>query len=104
IDTPEIAHPQGRPQSKGRPPPGAAPRLLAGTHAHVAFSSRGDSRDQDERPLAYITLRVGTDYGETMLRRGHADVFYAQRHPRESRYRAAKTAAKKAGRGLWGYC
>lgn len=104
IDTPEIAHPQGRPECGGRQASKAAHRLLDGTVVGMAFSSRGDRRDQYDRLLAYITLPDGTDYGETMLRRGYADVFYAQRHPRESGYRAAKAAAKKADRGLWGFC
>lgn len=104
IDTPEIAHPQGRAECGGQQASMAARQLLQGASVEIAFNPRGDKWDQYDRLLAYITLPDGSDFGEVMLRRGHADLFYAQEHPREDRYRSAKTAAKDAGRGLWGYC
>src|SRR5699024_10065647 len=104
IDTPEVDNPYGPAECWGQHASRAAEELLSGASVKLSFNPNGDRRDQYDRLLAYITLPNGKDYGEIMLRRGHADLFYSAYHPREDRYRAVKTKAKKRNRGLWGQC
>jgi endonuclease YncB( thermonuclease family) len=61
------------------------------------------NKDRYGRLLRYVH-DFGRDAGRASIWRGYAQNYDAFSHPRESSYKAAERAAKKANRGLWKTC
>lgn len=105
IDTPETVHPD-KPTECGGPEASAAAReLLDGQSVAVVYDKTQDRRDRYGRLLAYLDIPGSGDFGEAMLRKGHAEEYtYAAPYQRRETYRAAEKEARSAGRGAWGSC
>lgn len=109
IDTPESVKPDSPVECFG---PEASERtkdlLATGSAAVVETDPGGDRQDDYGRLLAYVTpVGAAVTVNETLLREGYADLFVF--HPaapfsRVRPFRAARDAARRAGRGMWGAC
>jgi endonuclease YncB( thermonuclease family) len=101
IDTPEVS-----PSECGnRAATQALADLADGRRVRLISDSSQDERDRYGRLLAYVETQGGTDVGEEVLRRGWARVYVFDRpFARVSRYRAAASDARRAGRGLSSAC
>ena len=78
-------------------------RQLTGRRIRLEFDV--DRIDPFGRTLAYLWMRDGSMFNETLVRRGFATV---ATYPPDTRYvqrfETAQRAAKAAERGLWGAC
>ncbi len=105
IDTPETVHPSVPDECGGAEASQAAEDLLSGKQVRVVFDPSQGKRDKYDRMLAYLEIPGTGDFGEAMLRAGHAEEYtYGSAYQRQSTYRAAEEAARSADKGLWGQC
>jgi micrococcal nuclease len=80
----------------------ALKRLTQGT-IRLKRPAGYQNKDGYGRLLRYVH-DFGRDAGRASIWRGYAQNYDAFSHPRESSYKAAQRAAKKANRGLWKTC
>jgi micrococcal nuclease len=103
VDTPETVAPGQPIECYGPEASHFATRQLAGQQVRLEFDI--DRIDPFGRTLAYVWMRDGSLFNETLVRRGFATV---ATYPPDTRYvqrfEAAERAAKAALRGLWGAC
>lgn len=105
IDTPETVHPDKPTECGGQEATAAARALLDGKRVAVVFDASQGRRDRYGRLLAYLDIPQSGDFGEAMLRKGHAKEYtYADPYQRRETYRSAEQQARAAGRGVWGSC
>lgn len=105
IDTPETVHPSVAEECGGAEASRAAQDLLAGEQVRVVFDPSQGKRDKYDRMLAYLDIPGTGDFGEIMLRQGHAEEYtYGSAYQRQSTYRAAEESARSADKGLWAQC
>lgn len=105
INTPETVHPDKPAECGGADATAAARALLDGKRVAVVYDPTQDRRDRYGRLLAYLDIPQSGDFGETMLRKGHAKEYtYADPYQRRTTYRSAEQQARAADRGLWGGC
>lgn len=105
IDTPETVHPSVPDECGGAEAGQAAQDLLAGQKVPVVTDPSQGERDKYGRMLAYLDIPGTGDFGEIMLRHGHAEEYtYGSAYQRQSTYRAAEDEARSADKGLWGQC
>jgi len=109
IDTPESVRPDAPVECFGPEAAGRTAQLLPqGAEVTLETDPGGDRRDDFGRLLAYVTPGGGgATVNETLLREGYADLFVYRREDPFARvrtFRAARNAARAAGRGLWGAC
>ncbi len=105
IDTPETVHPDKPTECGGSEATAAARELLDGKKVAVVYDRTQDRRDKYGRLLAYLDIPESGDFGEAMLRKGHAEEYtYAAPYQRRETYRSAEQQARSAGRGVWGSC
>lgn len=105
IDTPETVHPDKPTECGGQEATAAARALLEGKRVAVVHDSSQGRRDRYGRLLAYLDIPQAGDFGEAMLRKGHAKEYtYADPYQRRETYRSAEQQARAAGRGVWGSC
>ncbi|MFH1177693.1 MAG: thermonuclease family protein, partial [Acidobacteriota bacterium] len=58
--------------------------------------------DVFDRPLRYVRLADGRDFGLVMIQEGFcADYGWKYTHPRGAEYAKAQEAPKKAKKGMW---
>lgn len=99
IDTPET-YPQA--ECGGTNATAAAKRLIApGTTVTARRDPTQGRRDSYGRLLAFIELPDGRDFGQVMLRTGHARSTTWAHQPRHDQYARAQNAAQKTTAGLW---
>ncbi len=105
IDTPETVDPDEPIECGGPEASAAAERLLDGQEVALEFDESQGRRDRYGRMLAYIEIPGSGDFGETMIRQGHAKEYtYASAYERQAAYRAAEDQAEQSGQGLWDSC
>lgn len=105
IDTPETVHPDKATECGGSEASAAARELLDGKRVAVVYDETQDRRDKYGRLLAYLDIPSTGDFGEAMLRNGHAKEYtYAKPYQRRSTYLSAEQQARSADRGGWGSC
>jgi micrococcal nuclease len=103
IDTPEVGWYGARPECYGASAGRYVRRLLDGQRVGLRFDR--DRIDPYGRTLAYAYLEDGRLLNVLLVRRGFAEVTIYEPNDRlEPRLRAAESAARKAGRGLWSAC
>lgn len=102
IDTPET-YPQA--ECGGPAATAAAKRLLkSGTTITALRDPTQRRRDTYGRLLAFIELPDGRDFGQVMLRAGHARSITWARQPRHEQYARAQNVALQNVGGLWANC
>lgn len=102
IDTPETVHPTKPVECFGREASDKAKNILNGTTVTVVKDSSQGERDKYGRLLAYVILEDGKDFGEEMIRSGHAyEYTYDEAYKNQAIYKEAETAASNNGVGLW---
>jgi micrococcal nuclease len=103
IDTPETVAPGQPIECYGPEASQFTTRQLTGRQIRLEFDV--DRIDPFGRTLAYLWMRDGSMFNETLVRRGFATV---ATYPPDTRYvdrfEASQRMAKTAGRGLWGAC
>jgi micrococcal nuclease len=103
VDTPETVAPGQPIECYGTEASHFTTRQLTGKQIRLEFDV--DRIDPFGRTLAYLWMRDGSLFNETLVRRGFATV---ATYPPDTRYvdrfEASKRAAKAAGRGQWGAC
>lgn len=103
VDTPETVAPGQPIECYGPEASGFATRALTGERVRLEFDV--ERIDPYGRTLAYVWMRDGSMFNETLVRGGFATV---ATYPPDTRYvqrfAVAERAAKSAGRGLWGVC
>lgn len=105
IDTPETVHPNKPDECGGAEASATAKDLLEGKSVAVVFDESQGRHDKYDRLLAYLDVPGTGDFGETMLRAGHAKEYtYDAAYERQDTYRAAEQEARNAGKGVWGSC
>ena len=105
IDTPETVDPNSPVECGGPEASAAAESLLEGKSVEVVHDPSQGTRDKYGRMLAYLDLPDGTDFGEAMLRAGHAEEYtYDTAYERQGTYQAAEESARGGGQGVWGGC
>jgi micrococcal nuclease len=105
IDAPESVHPDQPVECGGVEASAKARALLEGQRVALVFDSSQAKQDRYGRLLAYVEVPGTGDFGEAMLRAGHAEEYtYAAAYRRQATYRRAEQQAKGAGRGIWGSC
>ncbi len=105
IDTPETVDPNSPVECGGPEASAAAESLLEGKKVEVVHDPSQGEHDKYGRMLAYLDLPDGTDFGEAMLRAGHAEEYtYDTAYERQATYRAAEESARGGGQGVWGGC
>lgn len=105
IDTPETVHPNVPDECWGAEASRAATDLLSGQQVRVVFDPSQGKRDRYDRMLAYLDIPGTGDFGEIMLRQGHAEEYtYNSAYARQSTYRRVDQQARNADKGLWGAC
>ncbi|WP_068256126.1 thermonuclease family protein [Janibacter corallicola] len=105
IDTPETVDPNSPVECGGPEASAAAESLLEGKSVRVVHDASQGTRDKYGRMLAYLDLPGGTDFGEAMLRAGHAEEYtYDTAYERQGTYLEAEESARGAGQGVWGGC
>jgi len=105
IDTPETVSPSVPDECGGQAASSAARTLLTGKSVSMAFDPTQDRADRYGRPLVYLQVPGVGDFGRAMIQRGHAAEYtYDAAYQRQSGYRGAQGAARRARRGLWGAC
>lgn len=106
IDTPEEVRPEAPVECGGRAAAASMDRLAPeGAFARLRMDSVAAEYDHYGRLLAHAFVD-GHQLELAQLRRGWADVyrFEGQSFDGLARFRAAETAARFAGRGVWGLC
>ena len=99
INTPEIG------QCNASEATAAARSLAAGRKVRLIGDPTQAKRDRFGRLLAYVVLPNGHDLGRDLIRLGGGVVYiYDKPFARLNTYRAAESAAKGAGSGLWTAC
>ena len=105
IDAPESVHPNQPVECGGVEASAKARAMLSGKRVSLDFDSTQGRRDKYDRLLAYVGVPGVGDFGEAMLRAGHAEEYtYAAPYRRQATYRRAEQQARSAGRGMWGSC
>lgn len=110
INAPEIAHPEhpgARPaQCWGEEATRAARELLPeGASITLQRDPKTADRDRYTRPLRYVKLPDGRDFGQVMVQEGNAfEASYGAAYTRWRAYVAAQDGAKNACRGRWAAC
>ena len=103
VDTPETVAPGQPIECYGPEASQFTTRQLTGRRIRLEFDV--DRIDPFGRTLAYLWMRDGSLFNETLVHRGFATV---ATYPPDTRYverfEAAQRVAKAAGRGLWGAC
>ena len=103
VDTPETVAPGQPIECYGPEASQFTTRQLTGEQIRLEFDV--DRIDPFGRTLAYLWMRDGSLFNETLVRRGFATV---ATYPPDTRYvqrfEAAQRVARAAGRGLWGAC
>ena len=74
---------------------------LAGGKVTLESEPRQNDRDRYGRLLRYVILEDGTNFDESIVRKGYAHVFDKFQFARKERFKAAETAAKREGLGIW---
>jgi micrococcal nuclease len=101
VDTPETVAPGQPIECYGPEASRFTTRQLSGRRIRLEFDV--DRIDPFGRTLAYLWMRDGSLFNETLVRRGFATV---ATYPPDTRYvqrfEAAQRAAKATQRGLWG--
>lgn len=109
VDTPESVKPDAPVECFGPEASARTTQLLPGGSRVTLETDPGGEREDDfGRLLAYVTPEgAGETVNETLLREGYADLYVYRREDPFARvraFRAARDAARRAGRGLWGAC
>lgn len=106
IDTPEDVRPDTPVECGGRAAAASMDRLAPeGAAVRIRLDSVADEYDRYGRLLAHAFVE-GRQLELAQLWRGWADVyrFEGQRFDGLARFRAAESAARRVGRGVWGLC
>jgi micrococcal nuclease len=105
IDTPETVSPTVPDECGGDVATRVAHRLLDGRRVALTLDPSQDERDRYGRTLGYLDVPGVGDYGETMIRRGHAAEYtYDAPYRWQARYRAAEAGARSRGLAMWTVC
>lgn len=105
IDTPETVHPDEPVECGGPEASAAAKELLSGRRVAVIFDESQGRRDKYDRLLAYLDIPDVGDFGNAMLRAGHAEEYtYDTAYERRPTYLAAERKARNSGKASWGSC
>lgn len=105
IDTPETVHPTEPVECWGLRASAQASKLLGGERVQVLFDPSQGRRDAYDRLLAYLVIPDIGDFGEAMIRRGHAAEYtYDTAYANQQSYQRAEAKAKLAKLGLWKAC
>ncbi|MDH2415270.1 thermonuclease family protein [Nocardioides sp. CER19] len=103
IDTPEVygGVQCGGPQASAR----ARHLLPRGTKVLLTSDTTQQLKDRYGRSLRYVS-KSGKDIGKTLVRVGLARVYVYNHKPfkRTPAYKHTQATAKRAHRGIWGYC
>lgn len=104
INTPETRDPKTGVQCYGQKASDKAKELLLGKKVRLetdpSQSKRG--RDNRGRPLVYIHLPDGQNYGEHMIAEGFAhEVLVANHYKYEAQFKAAEQRARAKKKGMW---
>jgi micrococcal nuclease len=104
MDTPESVKPGTPVQCFAKAAGHENARLVAGRRVRLRYDA--ERRDRYGRTLAYVyRASDGLFVNAELVRRGYATVLTVPPNVRhETRFRALASAARKAGRGLWGAC
>ena len=106
IDTPEDVRPESPVECGGLTAAASLNRLAPeGAAVRLRLDSVADEYDRYGRLLAHAFVG-GRQLEPAQLRRGWANVyrFEGQRFDGLGRFRAAESAARRSGRGVWGLC
>jgi micrococcal nuclease len=74
---------------------------LAGETITLESEPRQKDRDRYGRLLRYVILEDGTNFDESLVRKGYAHVFDRFQFAQKQRFKAAESAAKREGLGIW---
>jgi len=101
IDSPELD--DGRPEYRRAAYEARdyARAQLAGEKVTLESEPRQKDRDRYGRLLRYVILEDGTNFDECMVRKGYAHVFDKFQFAQKQRFKAAESAAKREGLGVW---
>jgi micrococcal nuclease len=103
VDTPETVAPGQSIECYGPESSAFTTRQLTGTRIRLEFDV--DRIDPYGRTLAYLWMRDGSMFNETLVRDGYAKVAtYPPDTKYVQRFQAAQHDAQDANRGLWGAC
>jgi micrococcal nuclease len=105
IDTPETVSPTVPDECGGQAATRAAHRMLDGARVALTLDPSQGERDRYGRTLGYLDVTGVGDYGETMIRRGHAAEYtYDAPYRWQKRYRAAEAVARSRDLAMWSTC
>ena len=102
IDTPETRDPRKPVQCFGVAASNRAKELLNHQTVSLELDPSQGERDRYKRLLAYLWLPDGRNFGEVMLAEGYAHEYtYRVPYAYQAEFKAAQSAAKASGAGLW---
>lgn len=101
VDTPETVHPNKPVQPFGKEASDFSKKTLKDQKVQLEFDKK--KRDRYGRLLAYVYLKDGTSFNQTLLVKGFARVtVFPPNEKHKKEYKEAEKKAKQKHRGLWG--
>ncbi len=105
INTPETVDPRKPVECYGPEASVEGKLLLAGRSVELKLNPDREHRDKYGRYLLYVYRDDGLFYNEHMIAEGFAREYtVGSAYSFQGEFRKAETAAKTAGKGLWGKC
>jgi micrococcal nuclease len=104
VDTPETHKPNTPVQCYGPAAAAYTKNLIGSSKVRLASDPLSTDRDRYERLLRYVYKADGTFVNEQLIKNGYG--FYYPYFPfsKSDLFSADQTAARTAGKGLWGNC